>query len=179
MLKLPGFIRSIILEKKAKKLQRTVRVLNLKEIKTALIIYNATNKLTEEDVRNFARFLKEDGIKVDTIGYFKRKNQKEALPVNELGYHYFDKKICNFLGIPVNQELNKLIEKTHDLLIDLNFESNFALRYYSTLSNSGFKIGKTGNYIDTVGDLTISTDNHLLGYFIEQLKVYLKMINSR
>mgnify|MGYP003635115519 CR=1 FL=1 len=172
------FIRKIILKQKAKKLDRTIRALNLKQVKSALILYNATKRESETIVRNFARYLKEEGVKIESIGYYKRKSKKEELPPNELGYYYFDTRACNWLGIPVNQELNNLISKEHHLLIDLNFAPNFALRYFATLSNANFKIGKAGTYQDSICDMTIATEIQSLDYLIEQMKVYLKMINA-
>ena len=82
------FIRKIILKQKAKKLDRTIRALNLKQVKSALILYNATKRESETIVRNFARYLKEEGVKIESIGYYKRKSKKEELPPNELGYYY-------------------------------------------------------------------------------------------
>ena len=78
----------------------------------------------------------------------------------------------------MNQELNNLISKEHHLLIDLNFAPNFALRYFATLSNANFKIGKAGTYQDSICDMTIATEIQSLDYLIEQMKVYLKMINA-
>ena len=167
-----------ILSNKLKRQKRRVKVFNLKTAKSALVIYEATHKYQEEKVRNFARFLKEEGIKVETLGYFKRKSKKDSLPQNELGYVYFDQEQINWYGFAKDQKVKELQKKEFHLLIDLNLENRFSLEVISSLSPAHFKVGKAAKYCKEVCDLTIATEEKDIDYLIEQIKNYLKIINN-
>ena len=69
------FIADKYLEQKLKKQKRKVGAINLAAAKSALIIYDASNGETEKQVRNYARFLKEEGVKADTLGFYKLKGK--------------------------------------------------------------------------------------------------------
>ena len=173
------FIADKYLEQKLKKLKRKVGAINLVAAKSALIIYDASNAETEKQVRNYARFLKEEGVKADTLGFYKLKGKEDARPQDELGYIYFDKKGLNRMKFPSDPRVLKIIGKEYHLMIDLNFESMFSLKLVSALSKANFKIGKATGYQSSVCDLTISTTNNNLDYFLNQVTTYLKMINKK
>lgn len=166
------------LTEKAKRIKRKVVAVNLRTAKTALLVYDASQAENEKKVRNFARFLKEEGIKADTIAFYKLKGKEDKKPEDELSYLYYDKKDINRLGFPKNKKILKVIAKDYDLMIDLNFSKVFSLEVISSLSTANFKVGKIGDYRDKVCDLTIATEKNDIAYFTEQVKVYLQMINN-
>lgn len=173
------FIAQKYLASKLKKAKRRVGVMNLSMAKTALIVYPTNSKETEKKVRDYARFLKEEGIKTDTIGFYKLKGKEDKRPADELGYLYFDKKCLNALGFPKDSRILKTIATDYHLLIDLNFDNHFSLQVISSLSAANFKVGKTSDYQKEICDLTISTENNELDYFLSQATTYLKMINKK
>ena len=173
------FVANKYLAQKLKKVKRKVGAMNLATAKSALLIYDASDASFEKKVRDYARFLKEEGVKADTIGFFKLKGKEDQRPQDELGYSYFDKKCLNRLGFPKDNRILKMIAKDYHLMIDLNFDSNFSLKVISALSNSNFKIGRSKGYQNDICDLTISTENNELDYFLSQTTTYLKMINKK
>lgn len=173
------FIADKYLAQKLKKLKRKVGAINLATAKSALIVYDATHPITEKKVRDYARFLKEEGLKTETIGFYKLKGKEDKRPEDELGYFYFDKKCNNKLGFPSDSRVLKLIAREYHLMIDLNVDSVFSLKVIATLSNANFKIGKAVGYQNQICDLTISTENRELDYFLSQTTTYLKMINKK
>jgi len=177
-MELDKILGRFVLGNKLKRQKRKVKVFNLKTAKTALIIYEATHAYQEEKTRNFARFLKEEGIKVETIGFYKRKNKKELLPQDELGYVYFDKEQLNWYGFAKESKIKAIQEKEYHLLIDLNLENRFCLEVVSSLSKAHFKVGKAGGYCNQVCDLTIATEEKDIDYLIGQIKNYLNIINN-
>jgi len=172
------FLQQIILKRKFKSLKRKVKVANLKLFKSALIVYNATNPEEDKIVRQFSRFLKEEGVKVESIGYYKKKNKKDEGPQDELGYYYLKKEELNWLHFPNTNAVKKKIATEYNLLLDLNLSGNFCLQMISSLSKATFKVGRASGYQKDVCDLTISMPKGNLTELIEQMKVYLQMINK-
>ena len=172
------FIAGKFLAQKLKKVNRKIGAINLATAKSALLIYDASDALVKKKVRDYARFLKEEGVKADTIGFYKLKGKEDKSPQDELGYTYYDKRCLNRLGFPKDSRILKIIGKEYHLMIDLNFDSIFSLKVISTLSKSHFKIGRSNGYRNDICDLTISTENKELDYFLSQTTTYLKMINK-
>lgn len=162
---------------KLKNLKRRRGVFNLTTAKTAILVYNATNSEDEKVVRNYARFLKEEGIKTDTIGFYQLKGKEDKKPDDELGYLYFDKRDLNNFGFPKSNKLLKLITKEYNVLIDLNLKNNFCLELISSLSKANFKVGIAADYRNEICDLTIALKQNNLKEFLKQVTNYLKMIN--
>lgn len=171
-------LQNYFLKRKVKRLHRKVKVANLSSAKTALLVYE-TKDGDEKTVRNFARFLKEEGIKAETLAYYQLKNKKDQRPEDELEYYYFDKNDFNWLQFPSENRIKKLIARDFDLLIDLNQSNRFCLQCISSLSKAKFKVGAAGTYRTENCDLTIAVEGADLKYLIEQMKVYLKMINNK
>ena len=167
-----------LLKRRAKRMKRRVKANNLAKLESALIVYHATDEKQRKAVIDFARFLKEERLKVETLGFYKRKNKQDQLPEDEAGYYYFDKNSIGWLGFPKASKILKLLSKEHQLLIDLNLENLFPLEVISTLSKANFKVGKSQSYQDEVCDMTISTENNEVNYLIEQIKNYLQIINK-
>ena len=173
------FIADKYLAQKLKRVKRKVGAINLATAKSALLVYDASNAAVEKKVRDFARFLKEEGVKTDTIGFYKLKGKEDKRPEDELSYIYYDKKCLNRLGFPKDNRILKRIEQEYHLMIDLNFLSIFSLKVIATLSRAHFKVGRSSGYQNEICDLTISTENKELDYFLSQTTTYLKMINKK
>lgn len=168
-----------MLKQRSKKLKRKVKAMNLDQAKTALLIYDATSPENDLLVRKMAQFFKEEGVKVDTLGFFNKKGKKVVLPKDELNYHYFSPLDLNWLKFPKAKKVIDLKKKKVDLLIDLNLNNHFSLESISTLSPAHFKVGASGSYRDVVCDLTLSLKEVNLQELIEQMKKYLNIINKK
>lgn len=171
-------IGNFLLKRKAKQMKRRCHAFNIKSAQSVLILYQANQAEVEKEVRSFCRYFKEEGLKVDSIGFYKKKGKNDELPPNELSYYYFDKTKVNWLGIPTDITLKKIIMNEHHLLIDLNFEQRFCLKYLSILSKANFKVGRSMGYQEESCDLTISTEEESMDYLVDQIKIYLNMINK-
>lgn len=168
------------MKRKLAKLKRTVRAQNLNRIKSAIIIYDYDVKAPQQDklIRDFARSLKEESIKVSTLGYIPKKLKAEEKPKEELDYYYFDKTELNWLKIPRSERLEELCQKPFDLLIDLNTEGYFPLKWFSFLSLAAFKVGGSKGYQQESCDLLLETDPNNKAEFQKQTLHYLNMINQ-
>jgi hypothetical protein len=173
------WLAKLLLTQKFKKLQRKVLTHNLSTANTAVIVYDATKKEDDELVRKFARFLKEEGLKVSSFGFYKLKNKTDVPPKEELNYFYFTTKQLNWLKqLGLNQQQKTLLDQA-DLLIDLNINEHFCLEELVVLSKANFKVGAAGSYRDQACDLTIKLENAKLAVLIKELKKYLAIINKK
>ena len=173
------WLAKLLLKQKVKKLQRKVRTQNFSSAKTAVIIYDASQKEDEGIVRNFARFLKEEGLKVTTFGYYKFKDKADLPPKEELSYYYFTSKELNWLRQPSLESSKRVLLDQADLLIDLNINNQFCLQHLVALSKANFKAGGAGSYRDQACDLTIKLNPVNLDSLIKELKKYLAIINTK
>ena len=172
------FLGKLLLKRKKAKLKRKVYFNKLAEAKTALVIYNATVEDRRREVKDFIRFFKEERLEVDSIGYYGKVGKNIEKPADELGGVFFDKKEISSYKFPKNLKIKKLIAKQHDILIDLNLKEEFCLEVLSSLSKARFKVGPNHKYGNEVFDLTLDIKGKPMSYLIEQIKVYLGMINK-
>jgi hypothetical protein len=172
------FLGDFILKRKRAKLIREVYFKKLSDVKSVLIIYDCTNPETEEKVRSFARYFIEERLEVESIGYYSKVGKNISKPIDELGYSYFDKKDLNSYKFPKSLKIKKTISNQYDLMIDLNMKEHFSLEVLSSLSRSRFKVGSNNKYGNEIFDLTIDIKENNLDYLIEQIKIYLGMINK-
>ena len=172
------WIKNYLLSRKQRKLKRSVRAVNLQEAKTALILYAASKDEDEKLVRNFARYLKEEGISCHTLGFYKKQHKNDRRPEDEMTYYYYDSTEVNFWGVPQKEIVQKMLATEYHLLFDLNLEQKFSLQFLSTLSISKFKVGLAAAYQKEICDLTIKLKNNNLEDLIEQMKKYLNMIKN-
>lgn len=152
--------------------------MNLSQAKSALIVYDASSAENDQLVRKFSQYLKEEGVKANTIGFYNKKGKKVILPKDELNYHYFSPLDLNWLKFPKAKKVIDLKRQDVDLLIDLNLSDHFSLEVISSLSPAKFKVGASGKYRDEICDLTLSMKNAHLEELIVQIKKYLNIINK-
>lgn len=113
------------------------------------------------------------------MGYFPGKN----LPNQLTAVRYLSiikKEELNLFYHPVTSDTNNFVSKRFDVLIDMNFKKILPLRYISSLSNAGFKVGlfdsEAGN---TPFDLMLDLKNPVnVEEYLNQVVHYLEMIKS-
>ena len=166
---------NLLLKSKIAKLKREVRSTGLESARSVGIVFHFDLK-SDEVIRDFARFLKEERIKVETLGYISNKEwYDKAKP--ELDYQYFSKKEVNWLYVPQKKETLDFINKEFDILIDCSIHSYFPIRYILSLSKAKFKTGSNITYRAEVCDLTIDiSSDKSIPFLIKQLKHYLSLI---
>jgi hypothetical protein len=173
-------IRRFLLKRKVAKQARKVQVFNLNTAKTALVLYNFKSEAREKEIREFCRFLKEEGIKVSSLAYIPKKiKEGEYTPLEELNYLYFDKTEVNWLKIPYSDRIKEIIEKDFHLLIDFNLEDSFPIQWISELSKAYFKVGSSRGYKSESCDLLMELKEESIASLQSQCRVYLRMINQK
>ena len=162
--------------KNRRHLRRKKQVFNLKTAKSIGILFDATKHEDFDAVRELYNDLKKSGHTVSVLGFV---NDKE-IPAHYLfkkDFILFNKKMLNWYGKPIVQEVIDFSKCPFDILIDLTMEDNFVFDYITGSSPARFKTGRFRErpvYADMMIKLE---DDTSLEYFIELATSYLETIN--
>ena len=180
-----GFLQSIkniagdfFLSGEVKKLHRDRMFVNIQDAKTIGIVFNASESSDFDLVKKYITYLKQMKKRVKAIGFYNQKSVP-SLAYSKLEYDFFCLKDMTWYNAPNSIYVKNFVEDTYDILLDLNLEDLFPLRYISTLSKAKFKVGKKGNRNNSIFDMMIETDKGKgLKYFLKNIDTYLFIINK-
>jgi hypothetical protein len=156
---------------------------NIKNVETVGILFDATKAEDLELVKKYVNALRDNRKKLKVIGFFDTK-EIHNMTYSKLEYDFISHKELNLLGKPTDAFIENFMEDKLDLLIDLNINDHFPLRYIAALSKATFKVGKFSEKDKAIYDLMIDIDNiegdkaQPLKYFLKQVDTYLAMINK-
>ena len=169
-----GYIGKRTLRRKARMINRNKRIHNFSSAKSVGIIFHCR---TEEDfqlVKDFKKYLKENQIQASVLGFINDKQIPDYFLLRT-GFNFFCYKNLSWSYKPESQFLNDFINKPFDILFDFSLEYLFPIHYIVSLAKAEYKVGRLSNQ----GDYDLMIDiakNRETNYFIEQVKVYLNMI---
>jgi hypothetical protein len=144
-----------VLQNKLKSIKRNPKVCNINEAKSVGIIYNATNSVSFEIIRDFTRILMQKKIEVSVLGYVHSKKLIDHYLYRK-GFDFFTKNNLNWYSRPKSDTVDDFIKKPYDILINLSLEKYYPIQYVLALSPSTFKVGKyfnEPNYMDMMIDI--------------------------
>ena len=168
-----------LLDKAYKKQKRDASFQNYLTAKNIGVIFNASQQETYETAKKYIQNLsKKEGVKVSALGFV---DSKEVLDFYQksIYFNYFSRKNLNWYGKPNNPNTQTFLKTKFDMLIDLSLVEDYPIQYIVAQSKSRFKVGcvKTNKeFYDFMIDLG---DKSNLKFFIEQLDLYLGMINKK
>lgn len=172
-----GYLGERTLRKKARLVNRNKRIHNFTSAKTVGIIFHCRNEEDFQMVKEFRKYLKEKNINASILGYINDKQIPDHFLLRT-GFNFFCLKNLSWAYKPESQFILDFIDKRFDILFDFSMEYHFPIHYIVSLTQAEYKIGRLSNQGDY--DLMIDiTKNRNTGFFIEQVKVYLNMIQSK
>jgi len=151
---------------------------SFENIKSFLIVFDASNEEIAQQVFSIINELKENGSLVHTIGFVPFKNIPHyCFP--KLSYDYIYNKNTNFFLTPNAPFVKDVTNSEFDVLIDFSGQIIEPLLYISALSKSALKItrNKTSTIAKEIYDLTINDENISIKEFFFQVKKYLKALS--
>lgn len=170
-----GYIK---LELKDRPRERKPSRFAFKEIKSVGILVDATKPEDFELVKRYVLYLREHRKRVKVVGFFNSK-QIPDMAFSKLEYDFFSLKELNWFGKPSSIFIQNFIDEEYDLLIDLNVQNLFPLKYISALSKANFKVGKyLKNDLEIFDMMIDSDDSKSLKYFLRQVDTYITMLNK-
>ncbi len=144
-----------ILKNKLRGISRETIVCNINDAKSVGIIYNATNLMNFEIIKDFAKTLMNKKIEVSALGYVHSKKLIDHYLYRK-GFDFITKNNLNWYYKPASNIVSGFIKKPFDILINLSLEDYYPIQYIVALSSSPFKVGKYSeepNYMDFMIDI--------------------------
>lgn len=165
-----------VLKNKKKGQHREVCVHNFETAKSAVIIFNASEPDTFQVIKDFRKFIENQGIKCAVFGYVKQKEIPQEMLFWK-NYSFITKSNLNWYLKPTGESVDSFYNQDPDMMIDFTRELSLELQFLVQLSNARFKIGsfteKENDY-----DLMINlTDQNDVAFLAEQIKHYVSMLN--
>jgi hypothetical protein len=130
-----------ILNNQLRAMKRTPMVCTLKEAESIGIIYNATEYVSFEIIRNLVKELTHESKKVMVLGYVDSKDLIDNYLYRK-GFDFFSKNELNWYYKPISPLVDQFIQEPFDLLINLSLEDHYPIRYITSLSAARFKTGR-------------------------------------
>ena len=149
---------------------------DLTKVQTVLILQVANGNSLPADLNHFVSEFERLGATVDVIA-LSRQKQAPAQLEEQPNITYVSPADFSWLKLPKSDKILKLLEKNHDYFIDLTCAESGAAACIANASMAKFKIGKI-QYSGCPYDFTLAACNESdLGFFEEQLFLYLKKIS--
>ena len=166
-----------VLKRHFSKISRDKSVQNFETASRAVIVFDTTIPNCFHPIKEFVKFLKKQDIKTFVLGYVSEKETPQEMLLWP-NIEFLTRKEVTWYGRPKDEIAKKYFSKKPDMLFVLSFQENLTIEYLTRLSEAKFKIGCfTENENDL--DLMINPANKECeaGYFLEQVKHYIKMLN--
>ena len=148
-----------ILEKKLRNQRRSAVVCNIQYAQQIGIIYNATETVSFEIIKDLAKRLSEHSS-VSILGYVNSKKLIDHYLYRK-GFDFFSRNDLNWYYKPVSEIAEGFGKKAFDILIDLSLEKYYPIQYLVALSPATFKVGKytaDEKYLDLMIDTEKETE---------------------
>lgn len=158
------------------KQKRNSESVTFDEAKKIGILYEATSDQHYEIVKQFVKDIRSQQKDVLALGYVDKK-ELPAMRFAKLGLDFFTRRSINWKMKPMDPMVNNFINGNFDILINLNTDRCFPLKYVSAMTKARFKIGKYDQKNFPFFDMMIQTsETGSLKDFIVQLTHYLKLL---
>jgi hypothetical protein len=153
------------------------KMINLADARTIGILYVVNDVPDYDTVSAFVTRLQQDRKEVKALGYVRNKILiSRFLP--KLSYDFFSRKDVTWFHKPIHAKVKDFIDKEFDILIDLNLQDFFPLKYISGLSKARCRVGMFSDENLDFYDLMLESRSGIpLEEYIEQIHHYLSIIN--
>jgi len=168
-----------IFSKSIVKAKRKASYPGMSLIKKIGIVWDASKTDEFASLSKFHQVMAERNIDVKIFGYYPGKE----LPDQYTAIRFLTcmrLKDVNFFYIPASTEADVFMSTRFDILIDVNFDRLFPLKYITRLSASSFKVGLFNSETDSsTFDLMMEIKKPVkVDDYLKQVIHYLEMINT-
>jgi len=134
-------VGEFILNKQIRHFRRPVKSCNLEDAQSIGILFNATHSVSFEIVKNFVKELSERSKKIHVLGFVDSKQLIDHYLYRK-GFEFFTRNQLNWYQKPESDAVKDFINQEFDLLINLNLEDSYPIKYILCLSKAHFKVGR-------------------------------------
>jgi hypothetical protein len=154
------------------------KMVNIKDARSVGILYTLDDVQDYDTVSSFVTELQHDRKEVKALGYVKNKNLiSRFLP--RLSYDFISRKDINWYFKPVHTKVEDFINREFDILIDLNLQDMFPLKYISGMSKALCRVGMFSESNSAYYDLMIEARPGItVQDYLNHINHYLSVINS-
>ncbi len=156
-----------VLSRSLKHHHRVVKSCSLKNAKSIGILFNATHSISFEIVKNFVKEISSKDKEIHVLGFVDSKQMIDHYLYRK-GFEFFTHNELNWYNKPEGEAITDFIKNKFDILINLNLEDSYPIRYILSSSLAYFKVGRK----------TDSHDFHDMMIEIEKEKAAMKEIQE-
>ncbi len=160
--------------------QRRKKLLPYSEMKTCLVLFDASDEQNSQNMFGIIKELQESGKLVRAVGFVPWKhNPHWCFP--KISYDYLNTKNISFTGLPKAEFVNDLLEMQFDMMISFLEKPVPSMFYISSLANAGIKISRKvsdDDFFVQVFDIIIDKTGQTDRAFFEEIKNYLQLLNN-
>ena len=120
---------------------RKITLCTLSEAKNIGILYDATEYISFEIVRDLVKQLSSTSVSFMVLGYVDSKKLIDHYLYRK-GFDFFCKNDLNWYYKPVSSQTEQFINEPFDILINLSLDYKFPIHYISSASKASFKAGR-------------------------------------
>jgi hypothetical protein len=145
-----------ILNAKLSSTERNAAACNINQAKSIGILFNATEQVSFEIVKELVKNLSNKNNSIEVLGYVDTKQLIDHYLYRK-GFDFFTRKQLNWYYKPQTEKVDEFINKPFDLLLDLSLDNPFPLKYILAFSEARFKAGKFSEnctYLDLMIDVS-------------------------
>lgn len=177
MSQLSDYIGKNVLKRRLKKVERDKSVQNFETAGSAVILFDTGLPDCFPPIKDFTKFLKQQGIATTVFGYVAEKEIPQEMTLWS-GFEFITRTDVNWYGAPRGEKAELYFSKNPDMLFVISFESNLTVEFLSKLSTAKFKIGCYAEDDQCDLDLMINPANKdcEVSYFLEQVKHYITLL---
>lgn len=166
------------LKREFRNLKRNKRNFSLDSALSIGILYEYKNdedfKVIEDLIHKLQALKKE----VKVLAFIDGNNMLEYIP-QKLSVDFFQKQDLNWFLSPKSTYLKSFINTNFDILIDLNVNKSFPLKYVSAISKSSYKVGIYDEDMKEILDLLVKPKKDSdLKKMIEEILHFLKLLKT-
>jgi len=170
-------IGNYFLAKEVTKTNHARTILNMKDVKTVGILFEADNAEDIELIKKYDIYLTQLGKTVKTAGYIKRKDVVAYIWPEPL---YISRDEINWFYKPKENFIANFVKEPLDLLIDTNLKARLPLMFVTASSKARCKVGRYSEKYKGLYDVMIETDEtNTLKYFLRNVDTYMDMLNKQ
>jgi hypothetical protein len=172
-----NFLAKASYRKDAAGITHARRMVPLTDARSIGIMYVLSDTADYDLVAAFVSRLQHERKEVKALGFVKNKILiSRFLP--KLSFDFFSQKDVTWFYKPIHSKVRDFIDKEFDILIDLNLQDFFPLKYISGLSKARCRVGRYSESNMEFYDLMIEPKpGTTMSEYIEQIHHYLSVIN--
>ncbi len=172
------FFSNFTLKQRLKRIKRHKKFNNLRNAHKIAIVWDGSNIEDFKAITDFFQEMQKRNIQVDVVCYYP----KNILPDEYTLIRYLTcikQSDLSFLLFPKSDDIEEFINTPYEILIDINNNNYFPVKYVTVMSRAQFKVGSESSAYSDNLDMTIKmTKEYDPAYYLQQVKYYLEMINT-